>query len=55
MLVMATEFIITSGSTTNDGNAFIRNDAVSVAGVLVETEVEEGIDTIVKELFRFGV
>ena len=55
MLVMATEFIITSGSTTNDGNAFIRNDAVSVAGVLVETGVEEGIDTIVKELFRFGV
>ena len=42
--VMADDFVITSGTTTNDGNTINGNDTVAVTGALVTTGVE-GIDT----------
>ena len=43
--VMAEDFVITSGTTTNDGNTINGNDTVTVTGALVTTGVNEGIDT----------
>ena len=43
--VMAADFAITSGTTTNAGNTIDGNDTVTVAGALVTTGVNEGIDT----------
>ena len=43
--VLAADFTITSGTTTNDGNTISGNDSVTVTGALVTTGVNEGIDT----------
>ena len=43
--VLAADFTITSGATTNDGNTINGNDSVTVTGALVTTGVNEGIDT----------
>ena len=43
--VLAADFTITSGTTTNDGNTINGNDSVTVTGALVTTGVNEGIDT----------
>jgi hypothetical protein len=43
--VMAADFTITSGTTTNAGNTVDGNDTVAVTGALVTTGVNEGIDT----------
>jgi hypothetical protein len=43
--VMAADFTITSGTTTNDGNTVNGNDTVAVTGALVTTGVNEGIET----------
>jgi len=43
--VMAADFTITSGTTTNDGNTVNGNDTVAVTGALVTTGANYGIET----------
>ena len=43
--VMAEDFVITSGTTTNDGETINGADTVTVTGALVTTGLHEGIDT----------
>jgi hypothetical protein len=43
--VMAADFVITSGTTTNDGNTISTGDTVTVTGALVTTGVDIGIYT----------
>ncbi|MDC1258542.1 autotransporter outer membrane beta-barrel domain-containing protein [Planktomarina temperata] len=43
--VMADDFTITSGATTNDGNTVNGNDTVAVTGALVTTGANYGIET----------
>ena len=43
--VMADDFVITSGSTTNDGNTIDGNDSVTVTGALVMAAGRIGIST----------
>ena len=43
--VMAEDFVITSGTTTNDGETINGADTVTVTGALVTTGSHEGTDT----------
>ena len=43
--VMAADFTITSGATTNDGNPLVAGDTVTVTGALTTTGGNIGIDT----------
>jgi len=43
--LMADDFVITSGTTTNDGETINGADTVTVTGALVTTGLHEGIDT----------
>ena len=43
--VMADDFTITSGTTTNDGNTINGGDTVTVTGALTTTGANKGIET----------
>ena len=43
--VTADDFVITSGTTTNDGETINGADTVTVTGALVTTRLHEGTDT----------
>ena len=45
--VMADDFTITSGTTTNDNNTIDGADTVTVTGALVTTGTDNGIATLV--------
>ena len=52
--VLAADFTITSGATTNDGNTINGNDSVTVTGALVTTGVNEGIVTKQNQMRSFS-